>query len=374
MVKYQEKILIVDDQPANLEVLGEVLKPYYKRSVALDGEKALQIADSDRPPALILLDINMPGMDGYEVCRRLKKKDRTKNIPVIFVTALSEVGDETYGFEMGAVDYITKPVSPPVVLARVRTHLALKKARDSLAKQNEMLEEKVAERTLEVQLTRDVTIQSLASLAETRDNETGGHIWRTQNYVRVLAENLMTHPHFSNYLDESTILLLYKSAPLHDIGKVGVPDAILLKPGKLTDEEMEQMKKHTIYGREAIAHSEKLYKQAGGTSSFLSIAKEIACYHHEKWDGQGYPYGMRGQEIPISGRLMALADVYDALISRRVYKPPFSHSKAVGIILEGKGSHFDPDMVDAFEELQEDFRRIALEFADFDEERELLKQ
>ncbi|KMY68099.1 chemotaxis protein CheY [Desulfocarbo indianensis] len=374
MEEHQDKILIVDDQPANVEILGEVLKPHYKRSVALDGDKALKIAAADQPPDLILLDINMPGMDGYEVCRRLKQNQRSKNIPVIFVTALCEVGDETHGFEMGAVDYITKPVSPPVVLARVRTHLALKKARDRLASQNELLEEKVAERTLELQLTRDVTIQSLASLAETRDNETGGHIRRTQNYVRALAENLVTHPNFSHYLDESTVELLHKSAPLHDVGKVGVPDAILLKPGKLTEEEMERMKLHAIYGKEAIERSEKLYKQAGGSSSFLYVAKEIAYTHHEMWDGKGYPQGLKGEDIPISGRLMALADVYDALISRRVYKRPFPHSKAVDIIIQCKGAHFDPDVVTAFEELQEDFRRIALEFADFEEERKLLQQ
>jgi len=374
MPEYHKKILIVDDQPANLEVLGEVLKHRYKRSVALDGERALQIANSDSPPDLILLDISMPGMDGYEVCRRLKQNERTKHIPVIFVTAMSEVGDETRGFEVGAVDYITKPVSTPVVLARVRTHLALKEARDGLARQNEILEEKVAERTLEVQLTRDVTIQSLASLAETRDNETGGHIRRTQNYVQALAEHLLNHSRFSHYFRRTTVALLHKSAPLHDVGKVGVPDAILLKAGKLTKDEMDVMKKHATYGKESIERSEKLYKAAGGSSSFLTVAKEIAYTHHEMWDGNGYPLGLKGQDIPISGRLMALADVYDALISRRVYKPPFAHSKAVNIILQGRGTHFDPDVVSAFEGIQEDFRRIALEFADFDEERELLQQ
>ncbi len=374
MSENQKKILIVDDQPANLEILGEVLKPHYKRSVALDGEKALQIAKSENPPDLILLDISMPGMDGYEVCRRLKQDQSTRHIPVIFVTAMSEVGDETRGFEVGAVDYLTKPVSAPVVLARVRTHLALKQARDSLARQNEVLEERVAERTLEVQLTRDVTIQSLASLAETRDNETGGHIRRTQNYVQALADHLITHPQFSHYLCRTTVALLHKSAPLHDVGKVGVPDAILLKAGKLSDDEMSVMKKHATYGKESIERSEKLYKAAGGSSSFLTVAKEIAYTHHERWDGKGYPLGLEGQDIPISGRLMALADVYDALISRRVYKPPFAHSKAVNIIMEGRGSHFDPDVVNAFEEMQEDFRHIALEFADFDEERELLQQ
>ena len=374
MEEHQSKVLIVEDMTENIEVLGAILKPYYRRSVAMQGEKALQIVASDNPPDLVLLDVNMPGMDGYEVCRRIKGNDQTKDIPVIFVSALNEVGDETRGFSMGAVDYITKPVSPPVVLARVRTHLALKKAHDNLSRQNEILEEKVAERTHEVQLTRDVTVQSLASLAETRDNETGGHIRRTQKYMRALANKLSDHPRFSDFLDESTILELYKPAPLHDIGKVGVPDAILLKPGRLTDEEMEQMKMHAAYGKEALEHSAKLYKQAGGTSSFMDIAKDIAYNHHEKWDGSGYPRGISGDDIPVSGRLMALADVYDALISRRVYKPPFEQSKAVGIINEGRGNHFDPDVVDAFLEIKEEFRQIALEFADFDEERELLQR
>jgi putative two-component system response regulator len=373
MDTYKNRILIVDDQPANAEILGEVLRPHYQRSVALNGEKALQIAHSDPPPDLILLDINMPGINGYEVCRRLKKDDWTKNIPVIFVTTLNEEDDETYGFEIGAVDYITKPIRPPVVLARIRTHLALKKALDSLSRQNDLLEEKVAERTREVQLSRDVTIQSLAALAETRDNETGGHIRRTQNYMFTLAHNMADHPRFSHYLDEYTVRLIYKSAPLHDIGKVGVSDSILLKPGRLTEDEMEKMKQHTVFGKETIERAEILYKQAGGISPFLTVAKEIAYSHHERWDGTGYPRGAKGDEIPIPGRLMALADVYDALVSRRVYKPPFAHSKAVGLILKDKGIHFDPDVVDAFQSLQEEFRRIALEFADFSEEKRLLK-
>lgn len=373
MDTHKNRILIVDDQPANAEILVEVLKTYYKCSVALNGEKAIQIANSDTPPDLILLDINMPGISGYDVCRRLKKGERTENIPVIFVTTLNDEDDETYGFEIGAMDYITKPIRPPVVLARIRTHLALKKALDGLARQNDVLEEKVIERTREVQLIRDVTIQSMASLAETRDNETGGHIRRTQNYMFTLAHNMADHPLFSHYLDEYTIKLIYKSAPLHDIGKVGVSDAILLKPGKLTEAEMEEMKQHTVFGKQTIERAEILYKQAGGNSPFLTVAKEIAYSHHEKWDGTGYPEGAKGDEIPIPGRLMALADVYDALISRRVYKPPFAHSKAVGLILKGRGNHFDPDVVDAFDSLQEEFRRIAIEFADFPEEKRLLE-
>ncbi len=371
--KQQPKILIVDDTPENIDVLGEILKPLYRRSVALNGEKALKLSRSGEPPDLILLDIMMPGMDGYEVCQKLKADPKTSKIPIIFVTAKSEVEDETRGLELGAVDYITKPVSPPIVLARIKTHLDLKTARDLLEDQNRVLEQKVAERTEELVLTQDVTINSLASLAETRDNETGGHIRRTQHYVRALAEELMTHPAFSHFLDEEAIDLLYKSAPLHDIGKVGVPDAILLKPGKLTDEEFLEMKKHAVYGREAILKAEESFKGKVG-SSFLRFAREIAYTHHEKWDGSGYPKGISGPDIPIPGRLMAAADVYDALISKRVYKTPFSHSKAVQILSKGRGSHFDPDVIDAFLKIQEEFRNIALDFADHDEERVLLKQ
>ncbi|MCP4689507.1 MAG: two-component system response regulator [Desulfobacterales bacterium] len=359
----QHRILIVDDTPQNIDVLGTILKPFYKRSVALNGPKALKIAMSTNPPDLILLDIMMPGMDGYEVCRRLKENERTVDIPIIFITAKSEVQDETKCFELGAVDYITKPVSPTVVLARVKTHLELKLARDALSRQNEFLEQKARERTKELALTQDVTIICLASLAETRDNETGAHILRTQRYVKSLAEELVTNSRFCEFLDDETIELLYKSAPLHDIGKVGVPDSILLKPGKLTDEEFEIMKQHATLGRDSILRAESMY-EGGATTTFLSHAREIAYTHHEKWNGTGYPEGIRGERIPISGRLMAVADVYDALITKRVYKPAFSHEKAARIIVEGKGEHFDPAVVDAFIEQEDVFKRIAVDFAD----------
>lgn len=228
---------------------------------------------------------------------------------------------------------------------------------------------KLKEAEEEIALTQDVTIESMGTLAEYRDPETGGHIKRTRSYIRLLATHLLDHPKYKETLDEATIELLYKSAPLHDIGKVAIPDNILLKAGKLTDEEFAIMKKHTNYGTEVIAvQEEKL-----GIDSFLHLAREIAATHQEKWDGTGYPEGLKGEEIPVSGRLMALADVYDALISKRVYKPPFPHKKAVEIISKGKGSHFDPDMVEAFLELEDEFRKIALEHADFDEERENLK-
>jgi putative two-component system response regulator len=269
------------------------------------------------------------------------------------------------GFDAGAVDYITKPISPPIVVARVQTHLALKAAADFLKDKNAYLEKEVDKRTREVQLIQDVTIMAMASLAETRDNETGNHIRRTQNYVRALAKKLQRHVRFAATLDDATVDMLYKSAPLHDIGKVGIPDTILLKPGKLTPEEFEVMKTHTTLGRDAIIAAENLID---APSTFLRMAREIAHYHQEKWDGSGYPEGMKGEAIPLSARLMALADVYDALISRRVYKPPFPREKAVAIIREGRGAHFDPDVVDAFVAIEQEFATIADEYADSEED------
>ena len=356
-------MLVVDDTPANIEVLSGVLSAEFQVKIATNGEKALRLADSERQPDLILLDIMMPVMDGYTTCERLKVNPRTRTIPVIFVTALSEAQDEARGLALGGVDYITKPFNPELVKARVRNHIALKLYRDRL-------EELVQERTRELVLTRDVTIEAMGTLAEYRDPETGGHIRRTQGYVRLLAEHLRSHLRFRDYLDDETIELLYKSAPLHDIGKVGVADKILLKPGRLNAEEFEQIKRHTLFGRDAIATAEARL----GENSFLSIAREIAESHQEKWDGTGYPHGLAGDDIPISGRLMAVADVYDALISKRVYKPPIPHSKAVELISKGRGSHFDPDIADAFLELQVDFREVALRHADYEEERQSLQK
>ena len=359
----KQTVLVVDDTPDNLRLMNGILKDAYRTRVANNGERGLSIASTHPLPDLILLDIMMPDIDGYEVCRRLKNDPATADIPVIFLTAKTEVEDEQKGFDVGCVDYITKPVSPPIVLARVKTHLLLKNARDFLKDENAFLEAEVTRRTREVQLVQDATIMAMGSLAETRDNETGNHIRRTQHYVRVLAEKLRTHAEFAHFLDDRTIELLYKSAPLHDIGKVGIPDRILLKPGKLTPEEFEIMKMHAILGRDAIAAAEKLLDTP---SSFLRYAREIAHYHQERWDGSGYPEGLAGTKIPIPARLMAVADVYDALISKRVYKPAFTHEKAVEIIREGRGRHFDPDVVDAFLEVTDDFRQIAAVFEDSD--------
>lgn len=357
-------ILVVDDTPDNLSLMSGLLKDLYKVKVANGGEKALKIVQSGTPPDLILLDIMMPEIDGYEVCKRLKADARTRDIPIIFLTAKAEVEDEASGLELGASDYITKPISPPIVLARVKTHLAIKSVQDFLRDKNQFLEAEVQKRTAEVMAIQDVTIHAMASLAETRDNETGNHIRRTQHYVKLLADKLRRHPRFSHFLDsDKTIELLFKSAPLHDIGKVGIPDRILLKPGKFEPEEFEIMKTHTTLGRDAILNAEQ---QLGIEMPFLNYAKEIAYSHQEKWDGSGYPEGLSGDDIPISARLMAVADVYDALISRRVYKSGMSHEKAVAIMIEGRGTHFDPDILDAFLELQDAFQMVAKAYSDSD--------
>ncbi len=357
----KQRILVVDDTPENIEVLRQLLRSDYKVTAAIRGEKALEIARGEPKPDIVLLDIMMPGMDGYEVCRRLKEDPATAHIPVIFVTALDQTGDEARGLRLGAVDYIHKPFEPILVKARVQNHLALKR-------HEQHLEELVQERTRELALTQQVTIQAMATLAEYRDSETGGHIKRTQHYVRLLAEHLRAHPRFAPYLDQPTIELLFKSAPLHDIGKVAVRDEILLKPGKLTEQEFEEMKQHVTFGYNAL----KVAEESLGTSSFLSVARELIRGHHERWDGTGYPNGLTGEAIPVAGRLMAVADVYDALISKRVYKPSFSHAQAAAIIGDGRGAHFDPAVVDAFVALSEDFRQVARAYADHPDEVESL--
>jgi len=354
-------VLVVDDTPDNLSLMSALLKDHYKVKVANHGEKGLRIANAEAPPDLLLLDIMMPDMDGYEVCRRLKAEPRTRNIPVIFLTAKNEPEDEARGLALGASDYITKPISPAIVLARVKTHLALKASADFLRDKSAFLEMEVAKRTREIQAIQDVTVVAMAALAETRDNDTGNHIRRTQLYVKCLAQRLRQHPRFAAYLTDARIDLLFKSAPLHDIGKVGIPDHILLKPGKLTAEEFELMKQHTVLGRDAIVNAER---RLGREVPFFTLAKEIAYSHQEKWDGSGYPEGLAGEAIPLSARLMAVADVYDALITKRVYKPAFTHQHACTIMAEGRGRHFDPDVLDAFMAVASEFQSIASTYAD----------
>ncbi|MBS0355859.1 MAG: response regulator [Proteobacteria bacterium] len=380
-MKQRAHVLVVDDQADNLLILEDVLSTHYDVHPATSGGEALGYLETGGRADLILLDVMMPGLDGFEVCRRLKSSESTRGIPVMFLTGLDRPEDEEQGFSLGAEDFIHKPISPPVVLARVRTHLALSRATKALQRRNADLELLVAERTAEIseQSSRLVaskqeviaaqaaTITAFCALAEARDNETGNHIRRTQHYVRILAEQLQDHPRFCTQLDDEVIQLLFKSAPLHDVGKVATPDAILLKPGKLTPEEWEVMKQHCEYGRNAILQAERAL---GGTAdaSFLRYAAEIAYGHHERWDGSGYPQGLAGDAIPVSARLMAVADVYDALISRRVYKPPFPHERAIEMMALERGKHFDPDIVDVLLRVSGDFAAIARNFSDESEE------
>jgi putative two-component system response regulator len=365
----RQRILVVDDTPANIAIIGLAISDLYEIIVATSGSDALRLAGVAPLPDLILLDILMPGMDGYEVCQKLKESPITRNIPVIFITALSEVNEEEKGFLLGAVDYITKPISPPIVRARVATHLALHD-------QTRELELLVDQRTRELEINQDMTIRSLAILAEYRDNETGGHIIRTQHYVRILTNELKTSPKFAPlFADSRYEELLFKSTPLHDVGKVAIPDHILLKPSRLSEEEFAEIKKHSSYGGDALRKAEESLA-TGTTSTFLEVAKKMAYSHHEKYDGSGYPEGLSGDDIPVEGRLMAIADIYDALVSKRTYKPPFSHAKACRIILQGDGrvepGHFDPEVLAAFARRQDAFKEVARQFADSEEERQVL--
>lgn len=361
LTPHNATILIVDDSPENLMVLTELLSPHYRVLAAQSGEKCLRIVSADPKPDLILLDVMMPGMDGYEVFRQLRQSPISSRIPVVLLTALADPQSEEFGLSLGAADYITKPITPVVVQARVRTQLEAKQARDGLQNQNAALEAEVARRMAENDLIQQVSIRALAHLAEIRDPETGNHILRTQGYVRLLASALADHPRFADTLSPGYIDLLSRSAPLHDIGKVGIPDHILLKPGKLTPEEWQIMRTHAKLGSDAIEEAERDMEQP---LAFLTLAKEIAHWHHEKWDGSGYPDGLQGDAIPLSARLMALADVFDALICARVYKPAMSYDEARALILSGSGHHFDPDVVTAFDRHFDAFVTIAERYQD----------
>ena len=354
------KILVVDDESVSRQFVSTSLAGLCEIALASSGTEALEIIDREAPFDMVLSDVEMPEMTGHDLARLLRRHPKGMVVPFIFLTARVSEEDEKIGFNLGAADFIRKPISAQILVARVKTHLDLKQSRDRIRDYNLRLEERVAIRTRELSFTQDVTILSLASLAETRDNETGNHIRRTQAYVRHLGDVLAASGPYAESLDEETLILIEKSAPLHDIGKVGVPDAVLLKPGKLTDEEFEIIKLHTVHGQKALETAEG----GAGTTSFLRYAKEIAYGHHEKWDGSGYPRGLAKEDIPLSARLMAVADVYDALITKRVYKPAFPHQKAVAIVLDGKGSHFDPLIVDAFIEALPLFQKTAAQFSD----------
>ncbi|MBI5109167.1 MAG: two-component system response regulator [Rhodocyclales bacterium] len=355
-------ILIVDDVPANLAVLGDLLHGAgYQVKAATSGRAALRYATQDPQPALILLDVMMPEMDGYQVLATLRKDPATITIPVIFLTALDNARDEERGFQHGAADYIAKPIKPDVVLARVRNQLLARIATNWLRDQNAALEAEVARRMEENELIQAASIRALAHLAETRDPETGNHILRTQGYVRLLAIKLQHHECFAETLTDGYIKMLADSAPLHDIGKVGIPDSILQKPGKLTPEEWEIMKTHSRLGSDAIEQAER---DIAHPVEFLALAKEVAHWHHERWDGRGYPDGLIAESIPISARLMTIADVFDALISKRVYKDPMPIDKVREIIVGERGKQFDPDVTDIFLACFSEFAAIAEQHSD----------
>ena len=354
----KQTILVVDDEPINLGLISQILSPIYSVRVANSGARMLQVVDADLRPDLILLDVMMPNMDGYSALQQLANNVDTKDIPVIFITAMDAEADEENGLNQGAVDYIAKPIRPAILLARIKTQLLLKHAKDCLKDQNAYLEREVAHRMEENQTIQNLTIRALAHLADTRDPETGDHILRTQAYVELLGRNLQEHPRFSEMMTEHFIELLTKSAPLHDIGKVGIPDNILLKPGKLTADEWEIMKTHTELGARSIEYAEKDVDQP---VEFLTLAKEIAHWHHEYWDGSGYPDGLSGDAIPVSARIMTIADVFDALISARVYKSKMPFDEAKTTMRAGRNSQFDPDIIDIFLANYDQFVAIAQE-------------
>lgn len=352
------RILIVDDKKINRELLKRHLLSagYTQILEAASGGDALAQARQQLPD-LVLLDIVMPGMDGYEVCKRFKNDELLKDVPVIFLSALTETIDKVKAFNEGGVDYIAKPFAFEEVQARVQTHLKIHYLQQDLERHNKQLEQMVQEKVKEISDSQIATIFAIAHLAETRDYETGAHLDRTRDYCRMLAAWLAEHPQHKDTITEDYVRRIYETSPLHDIGKVGVPDAVLLKPGKLTAEEFEEVKKHTTIGAETLKQVEARYPG----NKFIAMGEEIARSHHEKWDGKGYPDGLAGENIPLSARIMALVDVYDALRSQRPYKEAFSHEKSRDIIVADKGKHFDPLMVEAFLALEDKFASIHRE-------------
>lgn len=353
-------VLVVDDTPANLSLLAQILKTDYRVKMANNGPRALELAEQS-PPDLVLCDVMMPGMNGIEVCRRLKANPATVRIPLIFVTAAMDVEDEQTGFEVGAVDYIHKPLTPAIVLARIRTHLEIKRWQDFMEDQSAWLQNEVNRRVEQVLQLQTASIHVMVSLAEFRDEDTGNHIRRTQEYVRRLGDWLLQRGLHHPELTAATLDQIAQAAPLHDIGKIAIPDHILLKPGRLDPDELATMRTHAMRGFEIL---EQARKSMGEDNSLLIYASQITRHHHERWDGSGYPDGLSGDTIPLSARLMAVANVYDAARSARPYKSPFSHDETRTLIEEGRGSHFDPQIVDAFITLEAEFAEIADRLAD----------
>jgi putative two-component system response regulator len=354
-------VLVVDDTPANLTLLANVLNKTYRVQLATSGAKALEITRRGAPD-LIVLDVMMPEMDGFEVCRQLKADARTRDVPVLFLTALSSPEDETRGFEAGAADFVHKPFNPATVLARVRTQLALKSSQDALRERAAWLGDELGRRQHEVELLRDTTLFMMVSLAEFRDSDTGHHIQRTQLYVRTLGRWLAAQPDAPLELTPVAIDELAKAAPLHDIGKIAIPDSILLKPGPLDAAEWVVMKTHTTQGADLLRRAvARLGPEAG---PLLHYGIQIAQHHHERWDGSGYPDGLAGAAIPLAARLMAVADVYDALISRRPYKEPMPHDEAMARISRDAGTHFDPQLVQGLQACADELQQIAATWQD----------
>lgn len=359
-------VLVVDHSEAELTWIEDVLRPSYQVKTARNGIEALRLCQQS-PPDLVLADVTLPNPDGYELQRCLQVDTHTCDIPVIFLSSKIDCANEQIGIDWGAASFLMRPLQPRLLLARLRTHFAQASQTNALWVDNEYLENEVQRRLRQVNVMQNVTILALAALAEVRDIDTGNHLRRTQNYMLALGSYLVRHPRFAAELRGDRVQTLYQCAPLHDIGKVGIPDRVLLKHGRYTPEEYAIMKTHPRLGLDAI---EAVQHAADVQLDFLSVAKEIIYCHHERWDGSGYPQGLAGEEIPVSARLMALADVYDALISRRVYKAGMSHEQACEIILQGRGKHFDPDVVDAFLTLGEVFKGIASRYADTDRDLE----
>lgn len=351
-------ILVVDDLPENARILSSFLAPHgYVIETVNNGQAAMNYV-ATRVPDVILLDLIMPGINGYEVCRYLKQRPQTRHIPIIIITGVTEREANVKAIEAGADDFLNKPFDRVLLLARIENSIKSKRLHDQLLEHQETLERIVQQRTEQVELTQRITLFSLAKLAESRDNETGDHLERIRSYARELAEALALDPELNAVIDDTFIKKLYDSSPLHDIGKVGIPDKILLKPGKLTLREIEVMKKHTLIGGDTL-HVADL---EAGENSFLKMSRDIAYFHHERVDGRGYPFGLRGDMIPLAARITALADVYDALASRRPYKEPFSHEESRAIILAGRGAQFDPKVVDAFLARENQFLEIRNHF------------
>ena len=348
-----ESILVVDDNPTNLRFLQEILKNDYKIYASPSGERALAFLEKIIPD-LILLDIEMPGIDGYEMIARLKNDSRWVDIPVIFLTAQEGRDKEQQAFSMGAVDYILKPISYGVVLSRVRLHMELEMYK-------KRLEEMVEAKTFELMHTQDSILDMLSNMTAYRDNETGAHIKRTTFFVESIANHLMKINQPGYIISKEYAENMVKSSKLHDIGKIGVPDNILLKPDRLTPEEFDIIKQHTTLGAQIL---DDAIADLGTTSLFLHVGREIVFSHHEKWDGSGYPQKKSGTDIPLSARVMAIADVYDALISQRPYKKSFTHEEAMAIILQSSGTHFDPLLVEMCAPIFDSFADIAGRYLD----------